>query len=83
MGCQPSGGTPRGTYDKTYLLAFGEYLPFGDLFPWLYDLSPHSSRFERGAHTRPLVLDGVRLGMLICYEDILPGFLLPVDEIFR
>ncbi len=67
-------GNLQGSYDKTYLLAFGEYLPLGELFPWLYDLSPHSSRFSRGTHTRPLILDGIRYGVLICYEDVLPGF---------
>ncbi len=69
-----AGGNILGTYDKTYLLAFGEYLPFGDWFPWLYDLSPETSKFNRGAHTEPLVYDGVKYGMLICYEDILPRF---------
>ncbi|MBI3178640.1 MAG: apolipoprotein N-acyltransferase [Deltaproteobacteria bacterium] len=73
-------GNLLGTYDKTYLLAFGEYLPLGEWLPWLYDLSPHSSRFSRGTHTRPLVLDGVRYGMLICYEDVLPGFTREVME---
>lgn len=69
-----AGGNILGTYDKTFLLAFGEYLPFGDWFPWLYDLSPETSKFNRGAHTKPLEYDGVKYGMLICYEDILPGF---------
>jgi apolipoprotein N-acyltransferase len=74
------GGNVLGTYDKTYLLAFGEYLPFGDWFPWLYDLSPNTSKFERGKHTKPLVLDGVKYGILICYEDIIPRFVNKVME---
>ncbi len=69
-------GRVLGTYDKTFLLAFGEFVPFGDWFPWLYDLGPfrHTGRFTRGSHQRPLVLNGLRLGVLICYEDILPRF---------
>ncbi|MCB9623544.1 MAG: apolipoprotein N-acyltransferase [Sandaracinus sp.] len=72
-------GNVLGTYDKTYLLMFGEYLPFGETFPILYDWSPNSGRFTPGTHVRPLVLpleDGgeARLSALVCYEDVLPGF---------
>lgn len=75
-----AGGQLLGSYDKTYLLAFGEYLPLGELFPFLYEWSPHTSRFTRGSHTRPLELDGVSYGLLICYEDILPRFVQQVME---
>ncbi len=75
-----AGGNILGTYDKTYLLAFGEYLPFGDWFPWLYELSPNTSKFNRGTHTRPLEYDGVKYGILICYEDLLPAFVMKVME---
>jgi apolipoprotein N-acyltransferase len=67
-------GDLLGTYDKTFLLAFGEYLPGGDLFPFLYKLSPNTSHFNRGTHTRPLELKGIKYAVLICYEDILPRF---------
>ena len=40
-----------GTYDKTYLLAFGEYLPLGETFPQLYELSPRTGRLSPGTHT--------------------------------
>jgi len=63
-----------GTYDKTYLLAFGEYLPFGEQFPWLHDVSPNSGHFTPGTHQRPLPFGGYRISALICYEDVLPGF---------
>lgn len=67
------------TYDKTYLLAFGEYLPFGDTFPSLYEISPMSGRFSPGDHVEPLELPEVhgetlRLTALICYEDIVSRF---------
>lgn len=71
-------GELRGRYDKQYLLAFGEYLPFGDTFPILYKWSPHSGRFSPGKSIEPLIVDvrGVehKVTALICYEDILPGF---------
>ena len=41
-------GEILGVYDKTYLLAFGEYIPFGDVFPVVYDISPMSGRFTPG-----------------------------------
>ncbi|MEO0325052.1 MAG: apolipoprotein N-acyltransferase [Myxococcota bacterium] len=71
-------GDRLGTYDKTYLLAFGEFMPLGDTFPILYEWSPNTGHFTPGDHVRPLVLpvEGreVRIGTLICYEDVLPGF---------
>ncbi len=67
------------TYDKTYLLAFGEYLPFGDTFPSLYEISPMSGRFTPGDHVEPLELpdahgETLRLTALVCYEDIVSRF---------
>lgn len=67
-------GMVRSTYDKTYLLMFGEYLPFGETFPALYDLSPNSGHFTRGSHVRPLHLGEWRISTPVCYEDVLPGF---------
>ncbi len=67
-------GNVRATYDKTYLLAFGEYIPFGELFPVLYEWSPNSGRFTPGDHVRPMRFRDFRISTLICYEDILPSF---------
>jgi apolipoprotein N-acyltransferase len=71
-------GEVNGRYDKEYLLAFGEYLPFGDQFPALYEASPNSGRFSAGTELTPLTIDigGTKhsIAMLICYEDILPSF---------
>ncbi|MBX3273510.1 MAG: apolipoprotein N-acyltransferase [Sandaracinaceae bacterium] len=61
-------------YDKTYLLAFGEYLPFGETFPILHEWSPHSGRFTPGDRVHALRLGDDRIGALVCYEDILPRF---------
>jgi apolipoprotein N-acyltransferase len=71
-------GTVDGRYDKEVLLAFGEYLPFGDTFPILYKWSPNSGRFSSGTSPDPILLDvhGQKhpVSALICYEDILPEF---------
>ena len=62
------------TYDKNILLPFGEYFPFADRFPWLKKLSPKTGNLTHGAHPDPLQLNDIEYGVLICYEDILPGF---------
>ena len=67
-------GMVQSTYDKTYLLMFGEYLPFGDAFPILYELSPNSGRFTSGTHVRPMTLGGWRISTPVCYEDVLARF---------
>ncbi len=63
-----------GRYDKQFLLAFGEYLPFGGVFPKLYEWSPNSGRFTPGKSFKPLPVDGHEAGVFICYEDISPEF---------
>lgn len=67
-------GMVRSSYDKTYLLMFGEYLPFGEMFPILYKLSPNSSRFTAGTHVRPLQFGEWRISIPVCYEDVLARF---------
>ena len=63
-----------GRFDKQYLLAFGEYIPLGDLFPIVYEWSPHSGRFSPGPNVTPVEIGGHGIAILICYEDIIPGF---------
>lgn len=65
----------RTIYDKIYLLAFGEYLPFGERFPILYEWSPNSGRFVPGSHTEPLRFGEWRISTPVCYEDVLPRFM--------
>ena len=66
-------GRILGSYDKSVLVPFGEYIPFGDWFPSLYSWSPYSSRFWPGESEEPLALGGHLLSVSICYEDIFPG----------
>jgi apolipoprotein N-acyltransferase len=67
-------GAVVGRFDKQLLLAFGEYLPFGDWFPILYEWSPHTGRFQAGTSFKPLSLGNHQIAAVICYEDLLPGF---------
>lgn len=71
-------GKTVGTFDKNFLLIFGEYLPFAHELAWLRELIPAISNFSRGTETTtfPFELRGKRysLGPMICYEDIIPAF---------
>jgi apolipoprotein N-acyltransferase len=67
-------GRVTGRYDKHYLLAFGEYIPFGETFPILYQWSPNSGHLTPGKSIEPVTLAGHPVSALVCYEDILPSF---------
>jgi apolipoprotein N-acyltransferase len=77
VSSEPDGAI-ESRYDKEYLLMFGEYLPFGDQLPILYQWSPNSGHFSPGTTLDPLVLEvrgqAHRISALICYEDILPAY---------
>lgn len=61
--------------DKKYLLAFGEYMPFSDVFPALQELSKHTGDFTpaEDAHLLPGP-KGAKIASIICYEDIIPAY---------
>lgn len=58
-------------YDKEHLVPFGEYMPLEKWIPFK-KLVQAAGNFLPGENNRPLALDGVALGMLICYEAIFP-----------
>lgn len=80
-------GIVAGRYDKVRLLAFGEYVPGIETFPWLRKFLPAGAgRFTAGSGPGVISLrqpDGEawRLGPVICYEDILQGFLRGVGRL--
>jgi apolipoprotein N-acyltransferase len=80
-------GKVAGRYDKARLLAFGEYIPGLEYFPWLRKLLPAGSGgFTPGSGPGVLPLPradgGVwQLGPLICYEDILQEYIREVGKL--
>lgn len=82
-----SQGKAVGRYDKVRLIAFGERIPKIEYFPWLRRRLPEGAgRFMPGAGPQVLQAEGLstrplRLAPVICYEDILPGYLRSVGAL--
>lgn len=60
-----------GRSDKVHLVPFGEYVPLSRYLPFVHMLVQGVGDFSPG-EINPLPLDGVRLGVLVCYEGIFP-----------
>lgn len=65
-------GVVAGRYDKVHLVPYGEYVPLRRFFPFIGKLVAGVSDFRPGRGYEPLVSDGHRFGVLICYEGIFP-----------
>ncbi len=65
-------GQVAGRYDKVHLVPYGEYVPLRKWFPFIGKLVVGVGDFGQGKGFYPLSDDGLRLGVLICYEGIFP-----------
>ena len=65
-------GSLQGRYDKVHLVPYGEYVPLRSLFPFINKLVAGVGDFKQGKGYYPLNTGDHRLGVLICYEGILP-----------
>lgn len=66
---------------KNKLLIFGEYIPFSHYFPQVYRLLPYASALLAGSEPAVLALGQARMGIMICYEDLIPWFGLELAEL--
>jgi len=66
-------GELSGRYDKQELVPFSEHMPFGEDFPVLFEISPNSSDFRKGASVAPLSLGNHRIAAMVCNDDVSPS----------
>ncbi len=74
-------GHVLGSYHKKYLMPFGEYMPFGDEFPEIYDLIPEAGRLTKGEAPVVMQFGDYTLGPIICYEDIIPSYVRELSKL--
>ncbi|HEX8952756.1 MAG TPA: apolipoprotein N-acyltransferase, partial [Polyangia bacterium] len=71
-------GDVRGSFDKNILMVFGEYIPYYEQLKFIKKWIPETSNWGRGTDVSVFPLETargvVRLGPMICYEDIFPSF---------
>lgn len=67
----PSGEV-KGRYDKVHLVPYGEYVPFRDLMPFVEGFTAGIGDMGTGKGFYPLTMNDRKIGVLICYEGILP-----------
>jgi len=65
-------GTIVGRYYKTHPVMFGEYIPLGDWFPWVYRVSGMGGGLAIGDGPRLFEVAGLRLSPNICFESTIP-----------
>lgn len=66
------GVMTRPVYAKMHPVAFGEYIPFADRFPWLQQITPLAVSLSAGDRPVAFKLGGLLLAPNICYESVLP-----------
>ena len=66
-------GDVRGRYDKVHLVPYGEYVPLRKLMPFVEGFTEGIGDFGVGPGFYPLSMDDKKIGVLICYEAILPS----------
>jgi apolipoprotein N-acyltransferase len=65
-------GLVTSRYYKTHPVMFGEYIPFGDRFPWLYRVTPLGGGLSIGDGPKVFEVAGLRMSPSICFESTIP-----------
>lgn len=68
-------GIVRGSYDKSHLVPFGEYIPLRRWLPlWIRPITNTIANFKAGSGLKNIRIDDYpEFGALICYEIIFPA----------
>jgi apolipoprotein N-acyltransferase len=61
-----------GTYDKNHRVMFGEYIPFAQYLPFLYQITPLTGGIEAGSEPVVFELNDRFCAPSICYETVIP-----------
>ena len=59
-------------YHKMHPVMFGEYIPLGNMVPWLYQLTPLGGGLSRGTEARSMEVASVGFVPNICFENTVP-----------
>ncbi len=62
---------------------FGEYLPWGDVFPWLYGITPMAQGLDPGQEPQCFRVHGWCLSPSICFESTVPHLIRQQVETLR
>ncbi len=60
-------------YDKVHLVPFGEFVPFGEQFPWLREAIGMGRDRTAGRDYHLFRLGDAKVGVNICFEDAFPA----------
>lgn len=65
-------GQVESRYDKMHAVMCGEYMPLGDLFPWIYGLTPLPAGLTVGKSPETFEVRGLKFSPSICFESTVP-----------
>lgn len=68
-------GEVVGRYNKMHAVMCGEYMPLGDLLPWIYGMTPMSAGLTEGEAPSVFKVRDLKFSPSICFESTVPHLL--------